>query len=111
MTKRNVNINPERLDDPVLREMLTEIKEEMERETLSDWQGVHKEIDLGVAGTHEIGHGLGFIPKDVWITYMSSKTAYVRIEFDDFTTDTISLYTTTYGLTVRLFIGSYSTET
>ena len=111
MTKRNVNINPERIEDEVLREMITEIKEEMERETLSDWQGNHFEVTLN-AGDNEIGHGLGFIPKDIWITYLSNQLAYVRIQYNLTTNENFTLYTSSApGLVVRGFVGTYSTET
>lgn len=55
-----------------------------------------------------VGHGLGFKPTDI---IQTSKTGVgdITFNFDDFTTENISV-TTTGACVVRAFIGSYKEE-
>jgi len=71
-----------------------------------EWR--HMEISISGAQTnYKVEHKLGFLPKDVFLTYQSASG--LTINYANITADYLD-FTTTGSVTFRLIVGRYQEE-
>lgn len=97
-----------RLKDEATRDLLFKVTQYLETNPLLSCGFQFLEKSFGAAGTHEIQHTLGFVPKDVILT---SKTGAGSVTFlyDSFTKSSIFV-SVTGPCAIRILYGTYRSE-
>lgn len=94
------------IENEGLRQIIRDIITDVNNEPLIKGQFKFYEINILKAETnYTIKHGLGFLPKDVIVTYKSGSATY-DIKYDLFTADHIVL-STTGAMSLRMYIGRH----
>lgn len=97
-----------RLKDEATRELLFRVCQYIESSPILSCGFQFLEKSLGAAGTHEIQHSLGFVPKDIILT---SKTGAGSVTFlYDSSTKSSIFVNVTGACTIRILYGTYRSE-
>jgi hypothetical protein len=94
------------IEDEKIRAIVRNIISDVNAEPFISSQFKFIEMNILKAETnYKVRHGLGFLPKDVIVTYKSGSGTY-DIKYDLFTADHIVL-STTGPVSLRMFVGRY----
>lgn len=91
--------------DQGLRKILQNLFDDLRADTIQKCQFSHFEVNITKAETLKFRHGLNFQPKDLIITYKTGTGTYT-INYDQFTTEIVSI-TTTGPVRLRMLVGRY----
>lgn len=97
-----------RLKDEPTRELLFRLIQYIERSPLLSFGFEFIEYTFSEAGSVQVPHGLGFIPKDIILTSKTG-TGNVTFNYESFTKSALSI-TVTGACAVRFLVGTYRSE-
>ena len=94
----SLNFGLEKVEDGNARQVLTAVTQVISENAFLAFRGKHVKLELG-AGTYELPHYLGFVPRDSWITHVSVPTGTSTAVFN------YGLFTKThYSVTITVSV-------
>ena len=106
---RRIDLNLERIEDKAVLDVLVQLRDLLEADVSTNFDGLFFEFDFdGAVTNYKYPHNLGFKPLDV-IQTSTIGAGVLTWNYDEFDETELDI-TTTGACIVRAFIGSYLEE-